>query len=160
MWLMNRLFRPEHLTRYEQDYALWCAEQGALLRAGRLDALDRENLAEEIESLGRSDRRAIESRLKPLLVHLLKWQFQPEGRSGSWRATIDEQRKRIAKILRESPSLKTYPQDVLQEEYGFARWAAIEETGLPEEAFPEAYPFGIDQVLDSSFFPGGNQPAG
>ena len=153
IWRMNRIFRPEQLTPYEQDYARWCAEQGALLREGRFGALDRENLAEEIESLGRSDRREIESRLKPLLVHLLKWRFQPQGRSASWRTTIDEQRWRIAKILKESPSLKGYPQEVLAEEYGFARWAAMEETGLPEETFPQTCPFAIDQVLATSFLP-------
>ena len=150
---MNRIFRPEHLTPYEQDYAQWCADQGALLRAGRLEALDRENLAEEIESLGRSDRREIESRLKPLLVHLLKWRFQRERRTKSWEATIREQRARIAKILQESPSLKNYPQEVLQEEYGYARWDAAKETGLPDVTFPETCPFTANQVLDTSFLP-------
>lgn len=76
---MNKIFRKQQLTPYEADYAQWCAEQGALLREGRLSDLDRENLAEEIESLGRSDKREIRSRLGNLLLHLLKWQFNPRS---------------------------------------------------------------------------------
>lgn len=151
---MNKIVRLPQLTPHEQDYALWCAEQGALLRQGKLDALDRENLAEEIESLGRSDKREIEGRLKPLLVHLLKWQLQKENRSGGWEATIKEQRMRIAKPLIESPSLKGYPDVVLQEEYGLARWDAAKETGLPIAAFPESCPFTIQQILDNTYLPG------
>lgn len=153
---MNKVFRLSQLTPYEADYARWCTEQGALLRDGRLDALDRENLAEEIESLGRSDRREIESRLKVLLTHLLKWRHQPEGRCGSWRSTIRDQRRGIAKILKESPSLHTHPAKALKDEYGYAVSDAIDETGLPEDAFPSACPFTIDQILDPAFLPDGD----
>jgi len=90
---MNKVFRLQELTHYETDFARWCAEQGAMLREGRLDRLDRENLAEEIECSGRSERREIENRLKVLLVHLLKWRHQPEGRNGSWRSTIRRDRQ-------------------------------------------------------------------
>lgn len=150
---MNKVVRPSQLTSYEADYARWCAEQGALLREGRLDALDRDNLAEEIESLGRSDRREIENRLKTLLAHLLKWRFQPEGRGGSWRGTIREQRVQIAKILRESPSLRTHPSKALHEEYAHAIPEAVDETGLPEAAFPASCPFTIEQILDPAWLP-------
>ena len=148
---MNKIDRLQ--TTIEADYALWCAQQGALLRAGRLDALDRENLAEEIESLGRSDRREIENRMKVLLVHLLKWAYQPAGRSGSWRSSIREQRGRIAKLLDESPSLGGYPAQILAEEYGYARSDAADETGLAENSFPSACPFDIAQVLDPAWLP-------
>lgn len=150
---MNRHLQVKGQTPYEADYARWCAEQGALLRAGRLDALDRENLAEEIESLGRSDRREIENRLKVLLAHLLKWRFQPQKRKGDWRATIRDQRVQIAKIVRESPSLRQHPSTALVEEYSFARADAADETGLPEDTFPVECPFTIEQVLDPDWLP-------
>lgn len=153
---MNKVVRPSQLTSYEADYARWCAEQGALLREGRLDALDRENLAEEIESLGRSQEDEIESRLGVLIAHLLKWKFQPGGRSNSWKATILEQRARIARRLRKNPSLKTHPAKVLSEEYEIGRLSAWGETGLPEEALPPTCPFTIDQILDPTFFPDGD----
>ena len=151
--LMNKIFRNSQLTPYEADYARWCAEQGVLLREGRLDALDRQNLAEEIESLGRSDKREIESRLKILLVHLIKYKFQPEGRSGSWRATIKEQRFRIAKILQESPSLRGHPAEALAEEYLLARSEAVAEANLSETLIPGDSPFSVEQVLGQNFLP-------
>jgi hypothetical protein len=150
---MNKLDRRLKVTDYEVDYALWCAEQGALLREGRLDALDRENLAEEIESLGRSDRREIESRLRVLLTHLLKWRFQPEQRKGGWRVTIRDQRTEISKTIKESPSLGRYPAVVLSEEYGFARANAADETGLPVETLPTECPFAIEEILDVDWLP-------
>jgi len=150
---MNKIDRLQNATPYAADYAQWCAEQGALLRAGRVADLDRENLAEEIESLGRSDKREIENRLKVLLVHLIKYKLQPEGRCGSWRATIREQRFRIAKVLRESPSLRGYPAMILEEEYSFARPEAAAEADLDETQIPERAPFAIEQVLDLGYLP-------
>jgi inactivated superfamily I helicase len=150
---MNKIDLHPPLVSMDDDYALWCAQQGALLRAGRFGALDRNNLAEELESLGRSDRFEIESRLKVLLVHLLKWRFQPDKRKPGWRSTIREQRGRIARRLRESPSLKGYPLEVLAEEYSFAVAEAAAETGLAEEAFPAICPFTIEQILDPQFLP-------
>jgi hypothetical protein len=150
---MNRHLWKSQLTPYEADYAQWCVEQGALLRAGRLDVLDRENLAEEIESLGRSQEDEIESRLNVLLLHLLKWKYQPEGRTGSWEGSIVEQRSRLLRRLTKSPSLKAHPASVLADEYVSARLKASGETGLPRALFPEVCPFTIQQVLDSSFFP-------
>jgi hypothetical protein len=150
---MNKFFRKPQLTPYEADYAQWCAEQGALLREGRLSDLDRENLAEEIETLGRSERAEIENRLGVLLLHLLKWKFQPAGRSGSWRASIAEQRMRLAKRLRENPSLKNAPPEALAEEYEIARLRAADETRMDEAAFPQECPFSIAEILDPSFFP-------
>jgi Domain of unknown function DUF29 len=150
---MNKFFRPEKQVTIDSDYALWCAQQSARLRNGDLSGLDTENIAEEIESLGRSDRREIESRLQVLLVHLLKWTYQPEKRSGSWRGSIAESRRNIERLLSESPSLKAYPSSVLDDEYAFARFKAAEETGLAEGRFPPACPFTIEQVLDPAFLP-------
>ncbi|MCV3206463.1 DUF29 domain-containing protein [Mesorhizobium sp. YC-39] len=146
--------RRHKSTPYEIDYAQWCAEQGALLREGRLSDLDRENLAEEIESLGRSDKREIESRLGTLLLHLLKWQFQAEKRKAGWLLTIREQRHQIKKLINESPSLKAYPRKQLASEFEFARLKAADETGLPEKDFPADCPYPIADVLDRDFFPG------
>lgn len=152
---MNKIDRPQKVTPYDTDYAQWCAEQGALLREGRLSDLDRENLAEEIESLGRRDRREINSRMKILLAHLLKWRFQPEKRSPSWRSTIDGARDEILQIIDDSPSLKMHPAKAMAEGYQRAVGTASGETGLPQRIFPEACPFSIEDVLDPDFYPEG-----
>ena len=151
---MNRIVLPSHLTSVEADYARWCAEQAALLREGRLSALDHENLAEEIESLGRSEKREIRNRLIRLIQHLLKWQFQPGRRSESWRSTIGEQRLFILGIIEDSPSLKRFPAEVFLGSYGDGRRLAVVETGIQAVAFPEEPPFTIDEALDESFLPG------
>jgi hypothetical protein len=150
---MNKIFRPERQTSIDSDYALWCAEQSARLRGGDLAGLDIVNIAEEIESLGRSDRREIESRLQVLLVHLLKWIYQAEKRSGIWKGSIAESRRNIERLIVESPSLKAYPAAILKEEYAFARFKAAEETGMDENLFPAECPFPIEQVLDIRFLP-------
>ena len=150
---MNRIDRPSAPTRYDQDFALWCAEQGAALREGRWSVLDRENLAEEIESLTRSDRREIESRLKTLLVHLLKYRYQRLKVKPGWRSTIREQRRQLHRIVGDSPSVKSYPAAVLDEEYVYARADAADETELPLETFPERCPFLISDVLDLNWLP-------
>src|SRR5271166_3528755 len=94
-------------TRYDKDVLLWSQEQARLLRAGRFAELDIEHLADEIEDVGKSEKRELASRMAVLLAHLLKWKSQPENRSNSWRATINNQRKRIALTIKETPSLKT-----------------------------------------------------
>ncbi|TIQ37806.1 MAG: DUF29 domain-containing protein [Mesorhizobium sp.] len=146
--------RRHKSTPIETDYAQWCAEQGALLREGRLSDLDRENLAEEIESLGRSDKREIASRLGTLLQHLLKWEFQPDRRKTGWLLTIREQRFQIENLLDESPSLKAYPGQRLSREFKMARLKAADETGLAERDFPTDCPYSIEEILDHDFFPG------
>jgi hypothetical protein len=138
---------------YDEDFYAWTVEQARLLRTGELSALDIENIAEEIESMGRSDKREIESRLTVLLAHLLKWLFQPEQRSSGWSGTIREQRRRIEKLLRESPSLRPMLADAVEEAYAEAREDAWEETGLGQDAFPAECPFTAEQVLARSFLP-------
>lgn len=139
---------------YETDLHAWSKDQAARLRAQASSAIDWEHVAEEIESVGESERSEIESRLAVLLLHLLKWQFQPERRGGSWKSTMIEQRARLAKRLRRSPSLKHYPAEVLDEEYGYARAKAAGETGLSEQTFPTRCPYSLAEILDLAFYPG------
>ena len=91
---------------YDTDFVAWLEEQAAHLRAGRLSALDIANFAEELEGLARSDRHELENRLETLILHLLKWDHQPDQRSNRWRASVAEQRSRIRRLLKESPSLR------------------------------------------------------
>ena len=144
---------PSNSADYDNDFYAWSVEQARLLRAGEFSAVDIENVAEEIESLGRSDKRGLESRLTVLLMHLLKWQIQSKLRSRSWSGTIIEQRRRIAKLLKESPSLSPFVNEAMAEAYSDAREAASNETGLPETAFPAECPFTPDEVLSRSFLP-------
>ena len=152
---MNRIDRLRALTPYETDFAQWSAEQAALLRDGRLSELDRENVAEEIESLGRSDRREIRSRMEVLIAHLLKWEFQPGHRCHSWQASISEQRVWIGNIIKDSPSLRRYPAQIFDEAYGHALPIAAREMGLRKAHFPSEPPFTAKQALDGRFWPGG-----
>ena len=144
----------KHLASYEEDFALWAAEQAALVRAGKLDRVDLDNVAEEIESLGRSDKYQITSRLEVLIAHLLKWEFQPALRSNSWKATIIEQRMRVRRIIEDSPSLAPYPGETLAGAYIIGKNTAITDTGLSESAFPMSCPYTTEQVLDDLFYPG------
>ena len=118
------------------------------------DALDAANLAEEIESLGRSEKREISSRLRVLLTHMLKWQHQPEARSGSWRGTIREQRYELEAVLEDSPSLRSIVPERIASAYQRALRKAEEETGLPRSAFPAICPYTPEQVLDLDYLPG------
>ncbi|BDA86287.1 hypothetical protein Sa4125_38290 [Aureimonas sp. SA4125] len=142
---------------YETDLYAWSQDQSARLRAQATTSLDWEHVAEEIESVGESERSEIESRMAVLLTHLLKWQFQPERRSNSWRGTIHEQRRRINRRIRRSPSLRGHPLEVLDEEYAIARWNAAGETRLSPDTFPADCPFTVSQILDMGYLPGGDQ---
>ena len=140
---------------YAQDFFAWSQTTAALIRAGKWEALDREALAEEVESLGKSDWRELASRIAVLLRHLLKWRYQPERRQRgrSWRSTIWEQRSRLRRLLRQSPSLAPLVPQTIQEEYAEARQRASEETGLPLGTFPETCPWTAEQVLHTAFWP-------
>src|ERR1043166_9459770 len=138
---------------YDHDYHAWLTRQAALLAQQRFGEIDLDNLIDEIQALARSEKREIENRLNVLLVHLLKWAHQPAQRSGGWASTIIEQRARLLKRLQESPSLRGYPAEVLDEEYAIAREKAAAETGLRAATFPKTCPYPIDQVLDPDFLP-------
>lgn len=150
---MNK-FDLKTLTSIDDDFALWSAEQAALIRSGKFDRVDQENVAEEIESLGRSEKQEIESRLEVLMMHLLKWERQPEHRSRGWSSTIRDQRYRIERRLKSSPSLRSYPNEVRAELYPRARELASEETTIFLHLFPETCPYTIEQILDPDFLPG------
>lgn len=151
---MNKIERVRQPASYDQDFARWSTEQSTLIRQGRFDEVDLENVAEEIESLGRSDKREIRNRQEVLLRHLLKWEFQPQKRKAGWRSTIREQRRQIALLIKESPSLKDYPASEIAWCYDLARMRAADETGLPESAFPEKCAYEAGQILDEEFLPG------
>ncbi|MBW4458898.1 MAG: DUF29 domain-containing protein [Nodosilinea sp. WJT8-NPBG4] len=143
----------ESATLYEQDYLSWLTETAKLLRSGQLSEIDVVNLAEELDDMGRSEKRAVESNLEVLLRHLLKYQYQPDRRSNSWRFTILEHRDRIDKAFRDSPSLKPYAAKNFADCYALARKKAAVETGLPTETFPEANPFSLEATLNPDFLP-------
>jgi Domain of unknown function DUF29 len=146
---------PRNAAVYDEDFFAWTEEQARLLRAGELAEIDALNLAEEIESVGRSDRREIRSRLTVLLTHLLKWCCQPGARSSGWSGTIREQRDQIELILEDSPSLRPVIAEALSRAYKKARVIASEETSLPEATFPADCPFTPDQILAEDFLPEG-----
>ena len=139
--------KPVRGNLYEADFVVWAEAQAEALRAGRLDALDLEHLAEEIEGLAERDRRELRSRLRVLVMHLLKWQHQPDRRSGSWEATIDIQRADLEDPFESNPSLRREVPDVLAAVYPRAVKGAAKETGLPPGTFPKACPFTPEQVL-------------
>jgi hypothetical protein len=141
------------MTLYETDFYAWTQEQSRLLRSGAYALLDAEHLSEEIESMGRAERRQLMHRLEVLLVHLLKWQYQPELRGRSWELTIAEQRRRIDRLLRDNPSLRSQLPAVLAEAYDDARFGAMRETGLPQTTFPQDCPYPVPDVLSHSWLP-------
>jgi hypothetical protein len=143
--------RPNEL--YEADFYAWTQEQARLLRERRWDDLDLENLVDEVETVGRSEKREIRNRLTVLLGHLLKWKYQPGHRGSSWTETIFEQRGQLADILDTSPSLRDYFRAQVERQYLSGRLLAAKETGIAFGVFPEECPFTPDQVLDRHFFP-------
>ena len=138
---------------YENDYLQWIENTVARLKNRDFENIDLENLIEEIETLGRSEKRELESRLTILLMHLLKYKYQPSKRSNSWRFTIREQRLRILKSFKDSPSLKNYFQNIFSEIYSDARALAADETGLNIDTFSKNSPFNIEFVLNYDWLP-------
>jgi Domain of unknown function DUF29 len=138
---------------YERDFYLWVEEQVRFLRQGTLERLDVGNLVEEIEDLGIGAKKAVKSNLVVVLLHLLKYQFQPRRRSRSWRASILEHRQRLRDDFRTSPSLRGHARDVFDEAYADARARASLETGLPERTLPLESPYTMEQTLDPEFLP-------
>jgi len=140
---------------YETDFYLWTQRQAVLLRQGefnRMD-LDLENIAEEIESMGRSQKNSLQNYLCNVLMHLLKWRYQPERRNTSWQLSIYNGRDPIERLCKNSPSLRTHLLTSIEEEYPRARRNAALETGLPLATLPIHCPFTVSQILDSDFWP-------
>jgi hypothetical protein len=138
---------------YEEDFIAWLEDQARHARRGEIDALDLENIAEELEGMARSDRREIRNRLTVLLAHLLKCLVQSHKPSSSWLGTIAEQRFQIAELLADSPSLRNYPAEILDRYYPFARRNAARQMRLAESTLPEHCPFGVEEILDSAWLP-------
>ncbi|MBF0392244.1 MAG: DUF29 domain-containing protein [Alphaproteobacteria bacterium] len=138
---------------YERDFHAWANEQAALLRQGKLNTADIEHIAEEIESMGRAERRELVNRLTILLLHLLKWRFQPGRRGASWETTIAVQRDDLRDHLRDNPSLKSTSGEALTDAYRKAAILATGETGFPKSTFPVECPWSLEQGLDDAFWP-------
>lgn len=140
-------------TSYDRDFYAWANEQAALLRSGRLSEADIEHVAEEIESMGKAEKRELVSRLTILLLHLLKWRFQPGLRGASWRNSVRVQRIALAAHLADNPSLKSVLADAVTDAYRVARIEAETETGLTETTFPEVCPWAFDRMMADDFWP-------
>lgn len=136
---------------YKTDFFAWTQEQSALIRAKRWSEIDVEHLAEEVEDMGKSGRRSLESHLEILLIHLLKWQVQKDWCSNGWRRTIKDQRRRLEKLLSENPSLKAELFEFVEDVYPSAIVVAANETGLDDEKFPTSCPYSIGQILDADY---------
>lgn len=136
----------------ELDFVAWADKQALLLEQRRWDDLDLVNLIEEVRGLGNAERKELKSRLRILLGHLLKWQYQPQNRSNSWMSSIREQREEIQELLERSPSLKPNFSLAVIEAYPKGVHLAVQETNLPYETFPEACPYTDEQVLVETFW--------
>jgi Domain of unknown function DUF29 len=150
---MNKHAPPDHLTPYDSDYFVWSQRQAELIRNLTLKGLDAENVAEEIESLGKRDRRELLSLAQILFLHLLKWQYQPRKRSKSWQRSINNARKGIDAILSDSPSLRTVLASEADSVFIRALREAVKETGLPANVFPVAVPYSLVSLLDIDYLP-------
>ncbi len=136
---------PSH-AEYERDFYSWLMEQAVFVRDGRWDAVDRDNLAEEIESLGREQFNKLVSALRVLMLHMLKWDHQPERRSRSWVLSITVQRKHLAYVIEDNPGLKSRIMEALERAYDLALTEAAQETGLDEKTFPATCPYSFEDV--------------
>ncbi len=138
---------------YNEDFLAWTEQTAALLRRSRFAALDVDHLAEEVEDMGKRDLREANSRLRVLLVHMLKWRHEPKKRSRSWHLTIVTQRQEIADLLQQSPSLRPKLAASLAATYGAAVARVVVQTKLEESALDPHCPFTLDQILDPAFLP-------
>ena len=144
---------------YDQDFYLWLQTNINLLKEGKFAEIDLENLLEELESMGRSDKNALKSNLKILLMHLLKYKYQNKKRTNSWNYTIIEHRQRLRDTFKTSPSLYRFFEDIFNESYQDARELAAGATGLSIQIFPLESPFTKEEVLNPDFLPADHQPA-
>ena len=132
---------------YDEDFAAWLDAQAALLRDGRFDELDIEHLADEVESVGKSEFRALVSAIELTLFHMMKWDYQPELRSRSWRITIHNQRRAIEKLLEDNPSFKARLQEALADAYAGVPGEIERETTIPLGRLPQVCPYDWEQVM-------------
>jgi len=138
---------------YETDFYSWTRQQADLIRTGTRASLDFDNILEEIEAMGRAEKRSLRSRLSVLLMHLIKWQFQPERRSRSWELTIVNQRMDIADLLQDSPGLKNMLNEMLVSAWNNAMRRAEAETGIDKSCFPQECPWAFEALMAEDFWP-------
>ncbi len=138
---------------YDRDFYAWANEQAALLREGKLGDADIEHIAQEIESMGKTEKRELARQLTLLLLHLLKWRFQPGKRSRGWEVSIKVQRNRLGDHLDDNPSLTPLIPAVTKKSYQIALLEAVAETGFSESTFPESCPWSFDEMMDPGFWP-------
>lgn len=141
------------MSDYQADFFGWTQEQAALLKAGRFDRVDVGHLIEELETMGASERRELLSRLEELLMHLLKWQYQPGLRGASWEVSIIKQRDALEDLFEASPSLRPRVSEVFDKAYRRARVYASKETGLALSTFPESCAWSVEDTIWGDFWP-------
>jgi len=141
------------MISYDKDFYSWTQEQAELLKHGRFSELDIDNLIEEVETMGRTEKRELESRLTVLLLHLLKWKYQDVRQRRSWELSIIEQRLKFEETLEENPGLKSKLDDILKKAYRYAVIEASKETKISIKIFPELCPWELDKITDSEFYP-------
>jgi len=149
------------MTRlYDEDFYAWTCEQAKLLREGRFADADIAHIAEELDSMGRTEKRELLSRLRVLLAHLLKWAYQPDKRTRSWAATIVTQRADLVDHLADNPSLAALRDEAVAQVYDKARRAAAAETGIAESRFAVSCPWSFAEIVDDTFWPDGEPDHG
>lgn len=141
------------IPRYEEDFYGWTIANVSLLKQGRFNEVDMNHIIEEMESLGRSNRRELISRLGVLIAHLMKWQYQSNLKNKSWKGTIVRQRIDIKDVLEENPSLKPQLDEILPKAYKYALAILEEETPLELKSIPQKCSYTIEQCLDDGFYP-------
>ncbi|MFI3218362.1 MAG: DUF29 domain-containing protein [Methylococcales bacterium] len=138
---------------HEQDFYAWTKQQADILKSGDVHVLDVHYLIEELENMGAREKRELVHRLTLLLGHLLKWVYQPERRSNSWIATIEEQRLELVDLIQDNPSLKYQLEQQFEKAYTKAILFAVKETNLPKSTFPNESPFTLKQTLNRDYLP-------
>jgi hypothetical protein len=139
--------------KYDEDFYGWAMAEANLLRQHKWNELDIEHLAEELESMGASEKREIRSRMKQLLKHLLKWKYQPDLQCRSWKNSIRNQRLELADVIKDNPSLRATLHEHIKEVYVRALADAVEETGIYKENFPTECPYTLEQIMNDEFYP-------
>lgn len=139
--------------KYEEDFYNWAMTNAALLKQKKFNEVDMENIIEEIEAMGRSEKNQMVNRFSILIAHLLKWQFQPDLQGRSWHGTIKEQRRRIKLLLKENPSLKSKLDEIFMDAYDFAVDQIEKETPIDLKIIPQKCPYGLNQCMDDKFYP-------
>jgi len=150
---MQTLAQPRTISCYDEDWVLWIDAQIRLLSEKRFSELDIANLVEELDSMKNKELRTLKNRLRVLIMHLLKCEFQKSHPQNKWHSTLIEQRERIKDVLQDSPSLRRKLDEFIRSTYSYARKMAAHETLMPLSSFPPENPYTVKQILDHDFIP-------